>query len=166
MDGLREARMPVRLSVRVQTDFGRVDALVQNVSSRGMMATCATPPPRGSYVEVRSGSYVVVARVCWSSSDRFGIFAQDKIAFSGLAASVAPTGQGRRDRIPPQPERSRVRHEGAAEIGTESARMARLVNLAAVAAVAIASAVVVADTASQVFGAPLQKVSAALLEAE
>ena len=163
---LREPRVPVLLSVRVKTDFGWGDAHVQNVSTRGMMATCITPPSRGTYVEVRRGAYVVVGRVIWSSRDRFGLFAQDAIDLSDLISTASPRAPADRRREPRTPEPSRVHHKCATEIGAASARFARTFDFAALTAVAIGAALLVAETASEMFATPLQDVRIALGEAQ
>lgn len=158
---LREPRVAVRLSVRVKTDFGWGDAHVHNVSSRGMMATCATPPTRGTYVEVRRGAYVLVGRVVWSSSDQFGLLAQDRIVLSQLRASATPLGDEDRRREPRKSQPS-LRSKSAAEIQAGSGRFARAFDFGVVAAAAIGGALILADTASEAFAEPLEKVRTAM----
>lgn len=73
-----------------------VDICVRNVSSRGMLLQAASPPPRGTYVEILLPGHVVVARVVWTKDRRFGIHSRDRInvdAIAGKTDSQAPSGQ-------------------------------------------------------------------------
>lgn len=126
------------------------------------MAACAAPPPRGSYVEVRRGTYVVVGRVVWSSSDGFGLFAQDTIVLSALTASTTAAAQGDRRAEPRAPGRTRAGRKDAAEIGAQSARFARAFDFIAVAAVVVTGALLLTETVWGVFAAPLQEVGEAM----
>lgn len=49
-----------------------------------MLLRSAGAPSRGSYLEIRRGSYVIVARVVWANADRFGVWTQDAIPADGL----------------------------------------------------------------------------------
>lgn len=80
----REERTKVRLRARMQTSTGWVDAFIRDVSTRGMMIESETSPKVGSYVEVRRGRNVVVARVVWHNGQRFGIRSQDRISLAAL----------------------------------------------------------------------------------
>lgn len=60
------------------------DACILNLSSRGMLVRASEAPSRGSYLEICRGSYVIVARVVWSNTDRFGVRTQDVIPADGL----------------------------------------------------------------------------------
>jgi hypothetical protein len=159
---LRDQRVSVRLSVRVKTDFGGGDAQIQNISTRGMMATCAAPPPRGTYVEVRRGTYVVVGRVVWSSNDAFGLIAQDAIALPDLTASTAPSAPCSKGGEPRNPRLSRARHKDAAGISAACAKFARAFDFVAVVAIVLVGALLLTQTVWGVFAAPFQKVSAAM----
>lgn len=62
------------------------DANILNISSRGLLLHSTKPPSRGAYIEVRRGSYVIVARVVWTDANRFGVRAQDQLSFDSLVA--------------------------------------------------------------------------------
>jgi hypothetical protein len=49
-----------------------------------MMIETATPPERGTYIEICRGSLTVIGRVAWSHGKRFGLRAQDKIDVDAL----------------------------------------------------------------------------------
>jgi hypothetical protein len=83
----REPRKPVRIGARLKSGRGWSDVVLRNVSARGVMGQCPAPP-RGDYVEVRCGAYVIVARVAWARDDHFGARAQDVIELPDLIASA------------------------------------------------------------------------------
>ena len=67
------------------------DACLLNISSRGLMAQAASAPLRGTYVELRSGSHVIVGRVAWSKGHRFGLRTQEPIVAAILLQAAAET---------------------------------------------------------------------------
>lgn len=74
-----------------------IDACIVNASSRGLGLQVSRPPQRGTYVEIRKGSHVVVARVVWANGHRFGVCAQDAIDVD-LIAAEALSGDKQRDK--------------------------------------------------------------------
>ena len=98
----REERLPLVLPARLRADKGWRDVTVCNVSSRGMMLRCSTPPARNTFIEVRHESLCFVGRVIWSSGSQFGIRTQDKIdcfrLLSSSPAAARPAGAERRTR--------------------------------------------------------------------
>ncbi len=89
----REERLPLVLPARMLANEGWRDVTVCNVSSRGMMLRCATPPERNSFIEVRHKNVCFIGRVVWSSSSKFGIRTQDKIDFSKLLSCSPADGR-------------------------------------------------------------------------
>lgn len=67
------------------------DASILNLSSRGMLVHAEPAPPRGSYLEIRRGGHVIVARVIWVNSNRFGVHTQDPIPSGGLIGEATRT---------------------------------------------------------------------------
>jgi hypothetical protein len=67
------------IQARMRVGASWSDACILNLSSRGMMVGAPTAPSRGSYLEIRRGSHVIVACVVWSNSNRFGVRTQDVI---------------------------------------------------------------------------------------
>lgn len=126
------------------------------------MAACAAPPPRGTYVEVRRGTYVVVGRVVWSSNDGFGLFAQDTIVLSALTASATAAAQKERRLEPRKPGGTKANQKDVAEVGAESARFARAFDFLAVAAVVITGALLLTETVWDILAAPLQEAGKAM----
>lgn len=82
----REDRKTVRITVRVRTDAGWIDATIRNLSSRGMMLHSVRPFRRNQFVEIARGGTRVVGRVVWSDDANFGLQAQDAIDLHALLA--------------------------------------------------------------------------------
>ncbi|HEY0958749.1 MAG TPA: PilZ domain-containing protein [Novosphingobium sp.] len=80
----RESRQNVHLNARMLQNAGWSAVTVCNVSSRGLMVKCPAPPARGTFVEIRRGSFCVVGQVKWSHGLRFGLRSQDKIDATSL----------------------------------------------------------------------------------
>ncbi|RZM26822.1 MAG: PilZ domain-containing protein, partial [Sphingomonas sp.] len=62
----REERITVLIPSRMRLESQWHDLVIHNVSSRGLMAGCDSPPAVGSYVEIRRGTIVIVGRVQWT----------------------------------------------------------------------------------------------------
>lgn len=84
----REPRRLIHRPARMRIEGEWCDITICNVSSRGFMAKCASPPPRGAYIEVRHRSACIVARVMWSRDLRFGVRAQDRIDIASLLSDT------------------------------------------------------------------------------
>jgi hypothetical protein len=162
----RETRRTVRLSVRVRTDDGWVDAVVRNVSERGMSLHSLHPLRRNQFIEIARGRCRVVGRIVWSEDAACGVRAQDAVDIAGFLAgpgeaSAARTNDRRMgDRAahaaplaPPQRHPEHARWVGRAfEFGVV------LAGIASTAAIA-------ADGVLEVLSAPLQQVNLALAAA-
>ena len=75
----REHRHRVLIRAKMRAGGLPVDACIRDISSKGMMIQSKAPPPRGTYVEVITGTQRIVGRVVWGGSMRFGINTRDKI---------------------------------------------------------------------------------------
>jgi hypothetical protein len=82
----REERTKVLVKARMRVIAEWLDVCISNISSRGMLLQSTRAPERGSYVELRRGRHVVIARVVWTSEDRFGIHAQDNLSVDAIVA--------------------------------------------------------------------------------
>jgi len=92
----REERRRVLVPARIRTGASWNDACILNISSRGLMvhASSSAPISRGTYVELRRGPYVIVARVIWGEDGRLGLCAQDAVPVEQiLTAKQAPALQ-------------------------------------------------------------------------
>ena len=102
---LREPRRKVLINARMRTGSTWSDVCLLDMSSRGALAKTAVPPREGTYVEVRRGSHVIVARVVWTEKHRFGMCTQDPIVIDALI--LDPDGsksREQRDRAGIQPQ--------------------------------------------------------------
>ena len=75
----RETRRNVLIPTRMRVGASWSDAHILNLSSRGLLVKASNPPPKGSYLEMRRGPHIIVARVVWAEGDRAGLRAQDRI---------------------------------------------------------------------------------------
>jgi hypothetical protein len=89
----REARIKVFIPVCLRGGTGGgggggdwCDAVIHNVSSRGLMAGCDRTPRVGSYVELRRGTLIVVGKVMWAKGRFFGLRSQDRLSVQALMA--------------------------------------------------------------------------------
>ena len=62
------------------------DASILDLSSRGLMIQAGEPLPGGSYVELRRGRHLIVARVIWSDDRRSGLRTQDVLPTDAIIA--------------------------------------------------------------------------------
>lgn len=81
-------------------DRKRSDVCICNLSPGGMMLQSASPPPRGSYVDVVCGAHALVGRVVWSSEHRFGIRTRNRVDVEAMVkgAGRPPRADGTRAR--------------------------------------------------------------------
>lgn len=82
----RDRRHRIIVPARMNAGGRELPVMILNVSQRGMLASSSTPPPRGHYVEIRKGGFVIVGRVAWSGNQVFGVRTQDDIDFSSLTS--------------------------------------------------------------------------------
>jgi len=80
----REPRQKVLIRARLRGPDGWHDACILNISSRGMLLQVAEPPARGSYLEIRRGSHVMMARVVWAGGHRLGVRMQDLLCIDAI----------------------------------------------------------------------------------
>ena len=141
------------------------DASILNISSRGLLLHCATPPARGTYVEVRRGAHIIVGRVVWAKADRFGVRAQDRLIIDSLVANASPGRNPANDagapsterRARPRPERLEWRHARSRETG-------RALQFACIAGFGLALAACAYEAVSGTLARPMAEVSLQLDE--
>jgi hypothetical protein len=92
---LREPRQKVMIKARMRDGACWNDALILNMSRRGLMVRSDRSPGRGAFLEIRRGAHVIVARVIWSGADRFGVQTQDPVPTNELVADSAAPAAGR-----------------------------------------------------------------------
>ncbi len=162
---VREPRKPVKIGARLKSERGWSDIVIRNVSSRGMMGICPAPPERGDYVEVRCGTYVIVARVAWKGEGSFGAQSQARIDLDDLlTGSVGRSTACDRRKLPRAAEPASRRP--AAETAQAHARVGRLFDFVSVVLAAVVFAALVAGQAYAVLAEPLDAAARALVPAE
>ena len=80
----REHRLKVVLPARMKDNRGWHDVRILNISTKGLMARSPAAPSQGSYLELRRGSHVIVARVIWSNGQQFGLQSQTRLDPSAI----------------------------------------------------------------------------------
>lgn len=139
------------------------DACVLNISERGLGIQMASPPPRGSYVEVRRGPHVMIGCVAWSSGHRLGLRTQDVLAIEAIIrvpdSSELPGGPA--PGPPPALER-RAAPRPPAERAERNRELGRALEFAFIGALAISAAFIAFETVSQTLSQPMASVSKAL----
>jgi hypothetical protein len=105
----REPRRKVMLRARMRIGAAWRDACILDLSSRGLMIQAKEPPRGGSYIEIRRGRHIIVARVMWTNDGRCGLRTQDALVPDAIIAEPdeahgpAPLTRERRvTRAPPR----------------------------------------------------------------
>lgn len=98
------------------------DVCILNLSRHGLGIQTSNPPDRGSYVEIRRGPLVIIARIAWTKGHRAGLRSQDPIVIQavlredGISVQAQPQRNGTVDRR--RAPRSTVQaHEGSRQLG-------------------------------------------------
>lgn len=136
------------------------DACILNLSKRGMLVQSPEAPSRGSYLEIRRGSHVIVARVVWANSNRFGIRTQDDIPAEELIEDrEKPAPAQGTGGVPCYERRARPRTNHSHEA---SRWRSRAMEFGTMAIAGSAAAYLVFGAVSDSLGRPLAAVSQAL----
>ena len=154
----RETRQPVRLRARMRTGQTWSDVTIRNVSSRGMLLSCDTPPPKGSYLEICGPATTLVGRAMWVSDNEFGVRVQDPID----VPSAARGGKWRRA----DPETLQARNARAtvavARSATASRSAGRLGEYSAIAIAVALAAMAAGYAVSAALGDPMRTIQRSL----
>jgi hypothetical protein len=76
----------VVVKCRMQSGGAWGDVCIHSVSARELIASSGKPPRRGSYVDIRRGTLVIIGHVTWIDGHRFGIRTQDTVSAAALVA--------------------------------------------------------------------------------
>lgn len=104
------------LPARMRSQSGWSDACILNISSRGLLVYSNGAAQPGTFVEVRRGGQLVIARVVWRKNQRIGLHSpdpvhvEDIIGADSTAAAAIPAASGasiERRRIPRDSDTSR-----------------------------------------------------------
>lgn len=163
----RETRRTVRITVRVRTETGWIDATVRNLSQRGMGLSSHQPLRRNQFVEIARGPSRVVGRIVWSDEADCGLRAQDVVDIAGfLAGPQGASPQRENDRR----AGNRVERHAALAVPlhqqAQSARwFGRALEFAVITTGVVCAAGVAVGSVLEILGAPLEQVGIALTRA-
>ena len=135
-----------------------------NISSRGLGLSAAAPPEAGTYVEIRRGRHVIVARVVWTQGLRFGVHTQDPVPVEALIKDPdsPDTPAATTANSAPQIERRRTRRSLLRRYDRSRA-LGRTLEFAFVGILGASAALVGFDLVKQLFQSPLTEVQKSLV---
>jgi len=148
------------IPAQLKDDLSWREACIRNVSSHGMLLQLPDPPKRGSYVELRRDSLVIVARVVWTAPDRCGLRTQERLSIPAAGTLSAVRRPAAAEAGKHSERKTALR--GADEIAEQASLAGRRMQFAAVGAVCAAAAGLIAWSAFQVIAAPVARITAAL----
>jgi hypothetical protein len=89
----REPRRKILITARMRSGSDWDDISLFNISSRGALAQAVLPPSQGTYVEIRRGPHLLLARVMWTDKHRFGVHTQDPIRIDDFISDLGGSGK-------------------------------------------------------------------------
>jgi hypothetical protein len=135
-----------------------------DVSSRGLGLTAAPPPAPGSYVEIRRGVHIIVARVVWTEGLRFGVQTQDPIQIDALIRD--PGSPGGPSAVAAASELQVERRRTPRPVSDQHDRsrfLGRALEFVFLGILGASAAILGAGLIKEVFGSPLDEVQKALV---
>lgn len=84
-----EPRVRATLRARLRDSQGDREIRILDLSSRGVLAACESPPLRGEFIELTIGRHSVVGQVKWSGATRFGLVLRERVSVSAVIAGEA-----------------------------------------------------------------------------
>ena len=139
------------------------DVCLLNLSSRGALAQATVTPMKGTYLEVRRGSHVIIARVMWVEKHRFGICTQDPISVDDLisdpdGSANAKEGTGAQ----PDSDRRIMYKRPLGQQHEQSRTMARSIEFCVLVGAGVACAGVAFSLIQAAVAEPMAQISEAL----
>jgi hypothetical protein len=154
----REPRRKVLVRTRIRSGAAWYDASILNISSRGMLLQAADPPVRGSYLELRRGALVIVAKVMWRESRRFGVKTQDELPIQAIVDNVAVQELGEGVRLGDRRRQERLRLPA----DQRSRQQGRIIEYGFAMALSVALSIFAAAQVYSMLASPLAAVGDAL----
>jgi hypothetical protein len=151
-----EARTKVLIRSRLRGAGPERDACILDLSTRGLLATCAEPPQRGAFVELVANGYPLVGHVKWSNGRRFGMSLRERISVVALVAN-----DGGAIRLEEMPAAQNLQHSAVAVLSAEAASVGRFTTFVMWTLAAVVAALLAGRSLQAAF-APLDKVDAAM----
>ncbi|MES2700406.1 MAG: PilZ domain-containing protein [Pseudomonadota bacterium] len=97
-----EPRVRAMVRARLRDSAGEREICIIDISTKGLLATAASPPVRGELVEITIGRNRLAGHVRWSGARRFGIALRERVSVAAMAeggtgtvALAASVGQAR-----------------------------------------------------------------------
>lgn len=162
----RELRLTVLIQARMRYEGNRVQICIRNISSRGLLAQAAAPPPRGAYVEIFMPSQTIVGRVAWSNDRRFGIETQGRLDVGAILKAASIKGPGEMALPIPFADRRSASPKLSAQAVSErlerSRRMSAAFQFGCIVACGVAAALLMASAVQETLSRPLESISSYL----
>lgn len=79
-----EERTRSTLRALIRDSRSEREICIMDMSTRGLLATAATPPKRGEFVELIIGRNHLSAQVKWSSQRRFGLSLRERVSVAAM----------------------------------------------------------------------------------
>lgn len=153
----RELRRRVVSPAQVRFGATWTNACVLNISSRGLLLYSAQPVTEGSYIELRHGRHLIIARVIWRSGARAGLSAEKRLPVEEMAIGA---------QAPPArlvgAERRTREHPGRPRTHDEARWRARALEFAGIAILGASLAAAAFALVERTFTAPLNLIRATL----
>lgn len=157
----REERQKVMIKARMRSGVSWHDVCILNLSVHGVGIQAAEPPARGTYVEIRRGSQVIVARVAWAKGHRAGLRSQDAIFIQAVVDDIGSAASAPR-LVGGTPIERRSAPRTASQRHDSSRLVSRATEFACFVLVAAALALTAFGSVEQALANPLSQISAAL----
>lgn len=154
----REPRIQTSIGARVRMGNDWRGVTIMNVSRHGLMLHVTQPPQRGSYIELRRSSIVIVGRIAWSNGRRCGIRAQDVIDIAALTDQPQHESAWK----PGDPCRRQQQRDAIDNHAARSEFFARNFQFAAVIAFLLVASVMILKLVGDSFAEAMRHVTAAL----
>lgn len=154
----REPRRKVMLKARMRVASAWHDACILNLSSRGLMLQTSNPPVRNSYLEIRRGPHVIVARVMWAKGQRVGLLAQDPLPVEAIVTQEAVPERG----VCAKPVERRRVPRGTTDRAEANRRWGQRLQYLVIALAGACAAVIAAVEAREALASPMDAVAATL----
>lgn len=139
------------------------DVRIRNMSSRGLLVEAASPPARGTYVEIRRGTRVIVARSVWVGDDRCGLRTQDRLSIDEFNNESTDVGAQMVDSALADSGVERRSPSRAITTQHDQSRMlSRIGEFAAIASIGGFLAYLAAATLQETFARPLSVATTAI----
>ena len=150
------------IAARIRHGEAWSDASILNISSRGLMLHAVMAPSRGTYIEIRRGQHIVVARVVWSNKNRIGVAVQGLLAIDATIRDLPPKKGPANDtegfaerRYEPRVQQLQWRHVRSREKG-------RFMEFAFIASAGVLVAMLATETLGRALAQPLERITVSL----